>query len=81
MASNLLNWNLLNCEERQEEMRMNNGFRDGGMLGVIRELSAQRASGRLHISTGMTEGALFFARGQLVDARLGRLNGFQAINA
>jgi len=60
---------------------MNNGLRDGGMLGVIRELSAQRASGRLHISTGMTEGALFFARGQLVDARLGRLNGFQAINA
>src|SRR5690242_1511686 len=62
-------------------MRMNNGLRDGGMLGVIRELSAQGASGRLHISTGMTEGAFFFARGQLVDARLGRLNGFQAINA
>ncbi|HJT67773.1 MAG TPA: DUF4388 domain-containing protein [Pyrinomonadaceae bacterium] len=60
---------------------MNNGLRDGGMLGVIRELSAQGASGRLHISTGMTEGALFFARGQLVDARLGRLSGFQAINA
>ena len=60
---------------------MNNGLREGGMLGVIRELSAQRASGRLQISTGMTEGALFFARGQLVDARLGRLNGFQAINA
>ncbi|HEY3581910.1 MAG TPA: DUF4388 domain-containing protein [Pyrinomonadaceae bacterium] len=60
---------------------MNNGLREGGILGVIRELSAQRASGRLHISTGMTEGALFFARGQLMDARLGRLNGFQAINA
>src|SRR5689334_22307929 len=73
--------NLLNCEERQEEMKMNNGLRDGGMLGVIRELSAQGASGRLHISTGMTEGALFFARGQLVDARLGKLTGFQAINA
>lgn len=60
---------------------MNNGLHDRGMLDVIRELSAQRASGRLHISTGMTEGALFFARGQLVDARLGRLSGFQAINA
>ena len=60
---------------------MNNGLRDGGILDVIRELSAQRASGRLQISTGMTEGALFFARGQLVDARLGRLSGFQAINA
>ena len=60
---------------------MNNGLREQGMLGVIRELSAQRASGRLQISTGMTEGALFFTRGQLVDARLGRLNGFQAINA
>jgi hypothetical protein len=69
------------CEQRQEEMTMGNGLRDEGILGVIRVLSSERASGRLHISTGMTEGALFFARGQLVDARLGRLSGFQAINA
>ena len=59
----------------------NNGLQDREILDVIRILSAQGASGRLDVSTGMTEGALFFVRGQLVDARLGRLNGFQAINA
>ena len=59
----------------------NKGLQDRGILDVVRLLSAQGASGRLQVSTGMTEGALFFARGQLVDARLGRLNGFQAINA
>jgi hypothetical protein len=62
-------------------MMNNNGLQDRGLLDVIRILSSQGASGRLHISTGMTEGALFFARGQLVDARLGKLTGFQAINA
>ena len=52
-----------------------------GILDVIANLSSQRATGRLHITTGMTEGALFFDRGQLVDAWLGKLAGFQAINA
>jgi hypothetical protein len=60
---------------------MKNVLPDGDILDAIRMLSARGASGRLQISTGMTEGALFFDRGQLVDARLGRLNGFQAINA
>jgi hypothetical protein len=52
-----------------------------GILDVIATLSSQRATGRLHITTGMTEGALFFDRGLLVDAWLGKLAGFQAINA
>jgi uncharacterized protein DUF4388 len=54
---------------------------DQGILDVIATLAAERASGRLQVSTGMTEGALFFDSGQLVDARLGKLTGFQAINA
>ncbi len=52
-----------------------------GVLDVIRLLSDEGASGRLHVSTGMTDGALAFDRGQLVDARMGKLTGFQAINA
>ena len=48
---------------------------------MIGTLAAERASGRLQVSTGMTEGALFFDSGQLVDARLGKLTGFQAVNA
>ena len=54
---------------------------DQGILDVIARLASEGVSGRLHIATGMTEGALFFDRGQLVDARLGKLRGFQAINA
>jgi len=60
---------------------MNDALRDRGVLDAISMLSSQRASGALRISTGLTEGALFFDRGQLVDARLGKLTGFQAINA
>ena len=60
---------------------MSNGVRDDGILDVIRLLSARGASGRVQISTGMTDGALFFNKGQLVDARVGKLTGFQAINA
>ncbi len=60
---------------------MNDALRDRGILDAIGMLAAQRASGALQISTGLTQGALFFDRGQLVDARLGKLTGFQAINA
>jgi hypothetical protein len=60
---------------------MNDALRDRGILDVIRMLSSESASGALQVSTGLTEGALFFDRGQLVDARLGKLTGFQAINA
>src|ERR1044071_6679980 len=60
---------------------MNDALRDRGILDAIGMLSSERASGALRISTGLTEGALFFDRGQLVDARLGKLTGFQAINA
>lgn len=54
---------------------------DQGILDVIRTLASQGETGKLQIVAGMTEGALFFNKGQLVDARVGKLTGFQAINA
>jgi hypothetical protein len=60
---------------------MENGIGDQGIVGVIRALSSQRASGQLQVNAGITGGSLLFNQGQLVDARLGKLNGFQAINA
>ena len=50
------------------------------ILELIRMLSSQGASGTLQINTGTTEGTISFDRGQIVDARLGKLTGFQAIN-
>ncbi|HET8781689.1 MAG TPA: DUF4388 domain-containing protein [Pyrinomonadaceae bacterium] len=52
-----------------------------GILEIIASLTARRASGRLTIVTGTTEGELLFTGGNLVDARLGHLTGFQAVNA
>jgi len=51
------------------------------ILDMIRMLSSQGASGRLQINTGTTDGAVTFYRGQIVGARLGKMTGFQAINA
>jgi len=51
------------------------------MLDMIRMLSSQGASGSLQINTGPTDGEVCFYRGQIVDARLGKMTGFQAINA
>ena len=51
------------------------------MLDMIRMLSSQGASGSLQIDTGATDGEVCFYRGQIVDARLGKMTGFQAINA
>ena len=52
-----------------------------GITELIATLSAQNASGRLEISAGGNEGALLFRAGKLIDARIGHLTGFQAINA
>jgi hypothetical protein len=52
-----------------------------GILELIATLFARGESGRLDIVAGATEGALLFKNGKLVDARIGHLTGFQAINA
>lgn len=51
------------------------------ILELIRMLSSQGATGNLQINTGTTDGAVSFDRGQIIDAHLGKLTGFQAINA
>ena len=51
------------------------------ILEVINTLYAQGESGRLDIVASANEGELLFKNGKLLDARLGHLTGFQAINA
>ena len=51
------------------------------MLDFISTIAANRDSGRLNVVTDSAEGALLFRDGKLVDARVGSLRGFQAINA
>ena len=51
------------------------------ILELINTLFAQGESGRLDITAGATEGELLFKNGKVVDARMGHLTGFQAINA
>lgn len=48
---------------------------------LIATLSAERSTGRLDIVAGGNKGALLFNGGKLVDARIGHLTGFQAVNA
>lgn len=52
-----------------------------GILQLISTLSAQGVSGRLDVVAGATDGVLFFKGGKLLDARIGHLTGFQAMNA
>ena len=52
-----------------------------GILETIATLSANGETGRLDIFAGAIEGALLFKNGKLVDARVGHLTGFQAVNA
>ncbi|HKP82424.1 MAG TPA: DUF4388 domain-containing protein [Pyrinomonadaceae bacterium] len=54
---------------------------DKEILQLINTLSANGESGRLDIVAGATEGELLFKNGKVVDARMGHLTGFQAINA
>jgi Domain of unknown function (DUF4388) len=54
---------------------------NGGILDVIKILSTNGETGKLDISVGKTDGAFFFKNGQLVDARVGDLTGFRAVNA
>ena len=50
-------------------------------MELIATLSAKGATGRLEILAGETRGAVLFRAGGLVDARIGHLTGFQAVNA
>jgi len=52
-----------------------------GILDLIKSIASNRESGRLEINSSGAQGALLFTDGKLVDARLGSLEGFQAVNA
>jgi hypothetical protein len=52
-----------------------------GILQLISRLSTEGLSGRLDIVAGATDGVIFFRDGKLLDARIGHLTGFQAMNA
>lgn len=52
-----------------------------GILDVVKSITSNRESGRLEIDSSGTRGTLLFYEGKLVDARLGSLSGFQAVNA
>ena len=52
-----------------------------GILDLIKSITSNRESGRLEINASGTHGALLFTDGKLVYARLGSLEGFQAVNA
>ena len=54
---------------------------DGNILDLIHTICQNGESGRLEILAGAIQGELSFKDGKLVDARVGRLTGFQAVNA
>ncbi len=51
------------------------------ILDVIETLASNGETGKLEIGKGSTEAVFFFRNGKLLDARVGHLTGFQAINA
>jgi len=51
------------------------------ILNLIHQITANRDGGRLEILAGAIQGGLSFADGKLVDARVGHLTGFRAVNA
>ena len=51
------------------------------ILNLIRTICKNGESGRLEILAGAIQGELSFRDGKLIDARVGHLTGFQAVNA
>lgn len=51
------------------------------ILDIIKSITSLRETGRLEINAFGTHGTLLFHEGKLVDARLGSLSGFPAVNA
>ena len=54
---------------------------DHRLLDVVGIITSKGESGRLQFRVGATQGDFFFKKGKLVDARLGSLTGFSAVNA
>ena len=56
-------------------------LQERAILDVIETLASNGETGQLEIVKGSTEAVFFFRNGKLLDARVGHLTGFQAINA
>lgn len=54
---------------------------ENNILDAIRTLAASGETGRLQLQSGARQGDLFFRHGEVVDARVGNLTGFPAVNA
>ena len=61
-------------------MSINEASDDYGLLDVVTSLCKNGRTGRLQINVGTTRGAFFLKEGLLVDARVGTLTGFAAVN-
>ena len=61
-------------------MSMNETSDDYGIVDVVVSLCKNGRTGRLQINVGSKRGVFFFNDGQLVDARIGTLTGFAAVN-
>ena len=59
---------------------MNETSDDYGIVDVVVSLCKNGRTGRLQINVGSKRGVFFFNDGQLVDARIGTLTGFAAVN-
>ena len=81
--------NLLLARRTQERMatstpagartRLSGSLSDMGLVDIIQTFEVSRKSGEARISSGRVEAVIYFRDGKVVDARLGRLRGEEAI--
>jgi hypothetical protein len=60
---------------------MSNTNNARGILHAIQLIASNHETGQLDIRSWQSRGTLVFSKGKLVDATLGSLSGFQAVNA
>ncbi len=81
--------NLLLARRTQERMatstpagartRLSGALADMGVVDIIQTFEVSRKSGEARITTGRAEAVIYFRDGKVVDARLGRLRGEEAV--
>ena len=81
--------NLLLARRTQERMatstpagartRLSGALTDMGLVDIIQTFEVSRKSGEARITTGRAEAVIYFRDGKVVDARLGRLRGEEAV--
>ena len=81
--------NLLLARRTQERMatsmpagartRLSGSLADMGVVDIIQTFEVSRKSGEARITSGRLETVIYFREGKVVDARLGRLRGEEAV--